>query len=68
MEERGNLLEFEVRDDGAGFDVSAATAGSGLANMADRLDAVGGTLRVQSRPGSGTTVLGSAPVSDLATV
>ena len=32
--------------------------GTGLQGMADRLDAVGGTLDVQSDPGRGTTVIG----------
>ncbi len=51
-------LRFEVTDDGIGFDPSAVAAGNGLANMADRLDAVGGTLSVSSVPGAGTTVRG----------
>jgi hypothetical protein len=36
------------------------------AGMADRLAAVGGTLRVDSTPGSGTTVSGTLPVAELA--
>jgi len=31
--------------------------------MADRLDAIGGTLDVRSSPGAGTTVIGSAKVT-----
>jgi signal transduction histidine kinase len=54
-------LRFEVEDDGRGFDPSAAS-GSGLTNMRDRLDALGGTLAVRSEPGAGTTVAGSIPV------
>jgi signal transduction histidine kinase len=58
-----NALRFEVTDDGAGFDASAAAgAGHGFVNMADRLGACGGTLMVTSRPGAGTTVAGSLPV------
>jgi signal transduction histidine kinase len=34
--------------------------------MADRLAAVGGTLRIDSAPGHGTTVSGALPVSGLA--
>jgi signal transduction histidine kinase len=48
-----------VADDGAGFDpahAAAAGSGAGLANMRDRLDAVGGTLAITSVPGTGTTV------------
>jgi signal transduction histidine kinase len=58
-------LRFEVEDDGRGFDPSAAR-GSGLTNMRDRLDALGGTLVVRSEPGAGTTVAGSIPVGDSA--
>ncbi len=55
-------LSFEVTDDGEGFDPIATPRGSGLQGMADRLDAVGGTLEVRSRPGAGTTVAGRVPV------
>jgi signal transduction histidine kinase len=59
-------LEFAVTDDGAGFDTAQATHGTGLQGMADRLAAVGGTLRIDSAPGHGTTVSGALPVSELA--
>ena len=55
-------LSFEVTDDGSGFDPSSTGYGSGLQGMADRLDAIGGTLEIRSRPGSGTTVTGRVPV------
>ncbi len=48
-----------VTDDGVGFDhahVVAAGMGAGLANMRDRLDAVGGTVTIGFQPGNGTTV------------
>ena len=54
-------LVFEVRDDGTGFDIASAK-GSGLQGMTDRLDSIGGELEVRSRPGEGTTVIGSVPV------
>jgi len=57
-------LSFEVTDDGAGFDPATVTAGSGLANMADRIDAVAGSLSFESIPGSGTTVRGAVPLAD----
>lgn len=51
-------LEFEVRDDGAGFEAPAD--GRALTHLRDRLTAVGGALRVESA-GGGTRVVGSVP-------
>jgi signal transduction histidine kinase len=55
-------LTFEVTDDGRGFEPAAIARGAGLTNMTDRLEALGGTLEVRSRPGEGTTVMGRIPV------
>ena len=57
------VLVFEVTDDGVGFDVEGTLHGSGLQGMADRLDAVGGTLEVRSQQGAGTTVTGRVPAT-----
>jgi signal transduction histidine kinase len=54
-------LRFEVADDGRGFDPAVTRFGTGLQGMADRLDAIGGTLRIESRRGEGTTVTGRIP-------
>jgi signal transduction histidine kinase len=51
-------LTFEVTDDGRGFEPQTRPAGSGLQGMADRLDAIGGTLEVWSEPGRGTRIMG----------
>ena len=59
--ESGGLL-FAVADDGPGFDVARARGGHGYTNMADRLGAIGGTVRWQSQPGQGTAVQGSIPL------
>jgi signal transduction histidine kinase len=55
-------LVFEVQDDGTGFEPHATRYGTGLQGMADRLDAVRGSLEVRSAPGHGTTVVGRIPV------
>ena len=55
-------LTFEVRDDGDGFDADATRGGTGLQGMADRLDAVGGSLTVMSTPGDGAVVGGRVPI------
>jgi signal transduction histidine kinase len=56
-------LRFEVRDDGVGFATGGrAYDGDGLANLHDRLAAVGGELEVDSVPGDGTCVAGAIPL------
>jgi len=53
------LLELTVRDDGVGFDPEAPGIRSrrlGLTSMEERAEAIGGTLRIESRPGAGTVV------------
>ena len=55
-------LRFEVADDGCGFRLSELGASKGLANMRDRITALGGTLQVRSAVGSGTVVSGAVPV------
>jgi signal transduction histidine kinase len=59
-------LQFEVADDGSGFDSLKAAGGAGLTNMRDRLGAVGGTITVESAPGAGTRVRGVVPVNESA--
>jgi signal transduction histidine kinase len=59
----GQALRFQVSDDGSGFDTTQPDQGQGLANMRDRLGAIGGTLEVRSAPGHGTTVSGVIPRS-----
>jgi len=54
-------LGFSVADSGPGFDTSTVIKGSGLRNLADRLEALGGHLETRSAPGQGTTVAGQVP-------
>ena len=56
-------VTFEVCDDGRGFDVATAGRGAGMRNMTDRVDALAGTIDVDSAPGAGTTVRGRIPVA-----
>ncbi len=58
----GRELHFDVRDDGAGFDVQTTPIGTGLRNLGDRLAAVGGTMTIRSTPAQGTIVHGSIPL------
>jgi signal transduction histidine kinase len=63
---RAGRWRLAVTDDGVGFDAAGAEAaggGAGLSNMRDRLDAVGGSVRLVSSPGQGTTVVAEVPVA-----
>ena len=61
LDQRNGQLCFTVEDDGSGFEPGLTPKGAGLTNLADRLDALGGTLRIDSRPGAGTRLTGSLP-------
>jgi signal transduction histidine kinase len=43
LSEVAHALQFEISDDGHGFDQTTMIRGAGLTNMSDRLDALGGT-------------------------
>jgi signal transduction histidine kinase len=58
-----STLAFTVRDDGKGFDPASVARSSGLQNMRDRLEALGGSLDLESAPGNGTTVAGRVPLT-----
>jgi signal transduction histidine kinase len=64
LSQRDGHIAFAIEDDGRGFDASSSNYGTGLQGMADRLDAVGGELHVESRPGAGAAVSGRVPVED----
>jgi signal transduction histidine kinase len=58
----GTSLQLGVRDDGIGGAVS--TVGRGLANLTDRVRALGGNLRIGNAPEGGTVVLLDLPVPE----
>jgi signal transduction histidine kinase len=58
-------LGFSVKDDGPGFDMEKAKAGSGLQNMKDRIDALGGSFEIETTPGMGTEVRAIIPARAL---
>jgi signal transduction histidine kinase len=55
----GEVIRLAVRDDGCGG--ADPARGSGLAGLNDRVEAIGGTLSMRSRPGEGTTLLAELP-------
>jgi PAS domain S-box-containing protein len=54
------VLELEVADDGVG---GATPEGHGLLGIADRVDALGGRLRIESPAGGGTVLAVRLPLS-----
>jgi signal transduction histidine kinase len=60
-EEDATLL-FEIADDGSGFESGDRRGGVGVANMRDRVGALGGQLHIESAPSRGTRVVGGVPL------
>ena len=58
--QRDGWLELIVSDDGRGG--ADASGGSGLTGLVDRVEAIGGTIHIDSRPGLGTAVHVELPV------
>lgn len=64
-------VDLVVTDDGVGFDPGRVTApsaqgGFGLRGIRERVDGLGGTTRVESAPGEGTTVHVTIPLPEAA--
>lgn len=54
-------LRLELRDDGDGFRVKDQHDGLGLAGMRERAEQMGGTLKIASARGKGTTIVVTVP-------
>jgi signal transduction histidine kinase len=61
-----NQILFTVEDNGKGFDPNQLQRISGIQNMRDRLEALGGSLTIKSAPATGTSVSGAVPMATLA--
>ncbi|MEJ2868966.1 ATP-binding protein [Actinomycetospora sp. OC33-EN08] len=59
LHRRASELRVSVHDDGCGG--AAATGGTGLRGLADRVEALGGRLAVESPDGVGTTLVAEVP-------
>jgi GAF domain-containing protein len=60
VEQGDGRLRLSVRDDGVGG--ADAVRGSGLIGLTDRVEALGGSLHVSSRPGLGTQITAELPL------
>lgn len=56
-------LEVEVADDGRGFDPDTAS-GTGLRGLTDRVEALGGTLSIDSTRQAGTRLVARLPIGN----
>lgn len=63
-----NQVRMEIRDNGRGFSgdhdmvALASTLHFGLAGISERVEAINGKLEIKSKPGSGTTLIVTAPL------
>jgi signal transduction histidine kinase len=62
LRESGDDLVVSVTDDGSGFTPEDSPAGVGTSSMRERAGELGGTLRLHSVPGVGTTVTAVLPL------
>lgn len=64
LTETNGDLQFEIRDNGDGFDPTTITRGAGLNGIGDRIDTIGGTWTLHTTPGEGTTITATIPVRE----
>jgi signal transduction histidine kinase len=62
LKAENSTAELAIRDDGVGG--ADPDRGSGLIGLADRVEAIGGRIRITSQPGSGTSLLVTLPITD----
>ena len=69
LEKDAEAVRCSIRDDGVGFDANAVVEtssngerGFGLVGIRERLEALNGTLQINSAPGFGTEVLVTVPL------
>jgi len=70
VHESGGRLCISVQDDGVGFEEAEAvskTTRFGLFSVREQLDYLGGRLKIESKPGRGTTATIVLPLKELAT-
>jgi PAS domain S-box-containing protein len=60
-----DFLKLQIVDEGSGFDLKAATKtprSSGLYGLRERITLLGGSVRIESIPGHGTTIAAELPL------
>jgi signal transduction histidine kinase len=59
----GAFIEVCITDNGCGFDAATTQSGRGLRHLAQRAASLDGSIVIESRPGSGTTVRLLLPIA-----
>jgi signal transduction histidine kinase len=63
LQQNGERIRLEIRDDGVGFDPEALPPhGYGLQGMRERAEQLGGSFAMQSEPKVGTTIIVETPI------
>jgi two-component system sensor histidine kinase UhpB len=60
---KDGFLILIIRDNGSGFDVLNSKSGNGLASMRQRSESLGGSLTIESAPGTGTALKASFQIA-----
>ena len=55
-------IRLQVRDDGCGYDTSQRHVGTGIVGMYERANSLGGTMKILSQPGRGTSLEAIIPL------
>ena len=61
-DDRSRAVTAVIEDDGRGFTPDGGGEGLGLLGMGERLTLLGGKLKIESRPGAGTTIVAEVPL------
>ncbi len=62
IERKGESLQLTVSDDGKGWGEGQENTGIGMKNIESRSTKIGGTWKLESQPGAGTTATVTVPV------
>jgi signal transduction histidine kinase len=57
ISENKETIEFEISDNGKGFNINTVEQGNGLENMQRRINEVGGNITINSQTNKGTTIV-----------
>jgi two-component system sensor histidine kinase UhpB len=56
LRQQQDSMCLRIHDDGCGYDPTQYHAGTGIVGMQERANSLGGTMRILSQPGQGTTI------------